>query len=70
MKVSIFPELEVSRTKMSEISLNTVENVDEVEQKSLLITCAAKLHRYHWVTLHFLYFLRKDFPKIPPTPFY
>ena len=53
---------------MSEISINTVENIDEVEQKSLLITCAAKLHRYYWVTVHFLDFHRKDFPKVSPTP--
>ena len=51
---------------MSEISINTVENIDEVEQKSLLITCTAKSHRCNGVTLHFLDFHQKDFPKIPP----
>ena len=39
-----------SCTKMSEISINTVERVDEVEQKCLLITCTTKLHRYHFIT--------------------
>ena len=33
-----------SWTKMSEISINTVGKIDEVEQKNLLITCTAKLY--------------------------
>ena len=32
---------------MSEISENTAENIDEVEQISLLITCNTKLHKYY-----------------------
>ena len=39
---------------MSEISMNTVENIDEVEQISLLTTCTTRLHRSYRVTLHFL----------------
>ena len=52
---------------MSEISINTVENIDEVEQIILLTTCTTKLHRYYRVTLHFLDFHQKNFPDIP-TP--
>ena len=52
---------------MSEISLNTVENIGEVEQISLLTTCTTKLHIHYKVTLH--YFLQKEIPKIP-LPFY
>ena len=51
---------------MSEISINTVENIDEIEQIFLLITCTTKLHRYYRVTLHFLDFHQKKFPEIPP----
>ena len=47
---------------MSEISINTVENIDEVEQKSLLITCTKKLQRYYRVTLHFLDFRKFHHP--------
>ena len=38
---------------MSEISINAVENIDEIEQIFLLITCTTKLDRYYRVTLHF-----------------
>ena len=51
-----FPKVAQGCTKMSEISVNTVENIDEVEQKSFLNTCTTKLHRYYRVTLHLLYF--------------
>ena len=51
---------------MSEIFINTVENIDEVEQIILLTTCTTKLHRYYRVTLHFLDFHQKNFPEIPP----
>ena len=52
-----FPNiLRLSWTKMSEISMNTVENIDEVDQISLLTTCNTKLHRSYRVTLHFLQF--------------
>ena len=34
--------------------MNTVENIDEVEQISLLTTCTTRLHRSYRVTLHFL----------------
>ena len=54
---------------MSEISINTVENIDEIDQIILLTTCATKLHRYYRVTLHFLDFHQKNFPEIPPPPF-
>ena len=35
--------------KMSETTINTVENIDEVGQRSLLTTCTTKLHRYYRV---------------------
>ena len=54
---------------MSEISLNTVENIDEVEQIILLTTCTTKLHRYYMVTLHLLDFHKHFFPKFQPPPF-
>ena len=53
---------------MSEISINTVENIAEVEQIILLTTCTTKLHSYYRVTLHFFYFHQKNFPEIPPAP--
>ena len=53
-------------TKMSKISINTEVNIDEVEQKTLLTICTTKLHRYYRVTLHFLDFHQKIFPKITP----
>ena len=40
---------------MSEISINTVENIDEIDQIILLTTCTTKLHSYYRVTLHFFY---------------
>ena len=46
---------------MSEISKNTVENIDEVEQISLLTICTTKLHRYCRVTLYFWDFHQKKF---------
>ena len=54
---------------MSEISINTVENIDEIDQIILLTTCTTKLHRYYRVTLHFLDFQQKNSPEIPPPPF-
>ena len=48
-------------TKMSEISINTLENIDEVDQIILLTTCTTKLHRYYRITLHFLDFHQKIF---------
>ena len=54
---------------MSEISMNTVKNIDEVEQINLLTTSTTKLHRYYRVTLHFLDFHQKNFPEIPTPPF-
>ena len=39
---------------MSEISVNTVENIDEVEQIIFLTTCTTKLLRCYRVTLHSL----------------
>ena len=59
-----------------EISVNTEENIAEVEQKSLLTNCTTKLLRYYGVTLHFLDFHQKKILKIPPplllnpSPFY
>ena len=50
---------------MSEISISTVENIDEVEQLILLTTCTTKLHRYYRVTLHSLDFQQKKIPEIP-----
>ena len=56
--------------------MNTVENIDEVEQIILLTTCTTKLHRYYRVTLHFLNFYQNFFlkiqlsPSINPQPFY
>ena len=52
---------------LSEISINKVENIDEVEQKSLLTTCTTKLHRYYKVTLYILDFHRNFLSKIPPS---
>ena len=51
---------------MSEISINTVENIDEIVQIILLTTYTTKLQRYYRVTLHILDFHRKFFPEIPP----
>ena len=65
-----FPKIfRAKLNKRSEISINTVKNIYEVEQKSLLVTFTAKWHRYYGVSLHFLDFHRKDFPKIQPTLF-
>ena len=44
-----------------QISINTVENIDEVDQIIFLTTCTTKLHRYYRVTLHFLDFQQKNF---------
>ena len=46
---------------MSEISINTVENIAEVEQIILLTTCTTKLHSYYRVTLHFFLCSQKNF---------
>ena len=54
---------------MSEKPINTVENIDKVEQISLITTCTTRIHRYYGVTLHFYGFSPKKFPKIP-RPFY
>ena len=51
---------------MSEISMNAEENIDEVEQKSLLTTFTTKLHRYYRDTIHFLDFHQKKFLETPP----
>ena len=53
-------------TKISKIFINTEVNIDEVEQKTLLTICTTKLHRCYRVTLHFLDFHQKRFPKSPP----
>ena len=50
--------------------MNTVENIDEVEQIILLTTCTTQLHRYHRLPYFFLDFHQKDFTEIPPPPFY
>ena len=55
---------------MSEISINTVENIDEIDQIILLTTFTTKLHRYYRVTLHFLDFHQQVFPQILSPPFY
>ena len=69
--LTVFPKVSrPSWTKMSEISIKTVENIDEIDQIILLTTCTTKLHRYYRVTLHFLDFHQKNFPEIPPPPFY
>ena len=46
---------------MSEISRDTSETINEVEQIILLTTCTTKSHRYYRVTLHFLDFQQKKF---------
>ena len=64
----IFPDFSrPSWTKISEISINAVANINEVEQISLLFTCITKLHRYCRVTLHFFGFSPKNFLKILPS---
>ena len=55
---------------MSEISINTVENIDEIDQIILLTTYTTKLHIYYRVTLHFFDFHQKKFPEIPPLFYY
>ena len=37
-------------TKMSEICINIVKNIDEVEQIDLITICNTKVHRYISVT--------------------
>ena len=54
---------------MSEISINTVENITEVEQIILLTTCTTKVHRYYRVTLQFLDFHQKTLRKFHTNPF-
>ena len=53
---------------MCEISISTVENIDEVEQISLQTTCSTKLYRYYRVTLNFLVFTKKNFRKFHLQP--
>ena len=68
--LTVFPKFSrPSWTKMSEISINTVENIDEIDQIILLTTCTTKLHRYYRVTLHFLDFHQQVFPQISSPPF-
>ena len=56
---------------MSEISINTVENNDEIDQIILLTTCTTQLHRYYRVTLLFLDFHQnKKKSENFPSPFY
>ena len=62
--LTVFPKLSrPSWTKMSEISINTVENIDEIDQITLLTICTTKLHRCYSVTLHFLIFTKNFFRK-------
>ena len=53
-----------SWTKMSEISKNTVENINAIDQ-IILTFCTTNLHRYHRVTLYFWDFHQKKFHEIP-----
>ena len=55
---------------MSKIYLCTEENIDEVEQISLLTPCTTKLH-LDIIRLPYLFwiFLENTFPKISNTPF-
>ena len=67
---TIFPKISRPRwTKMSEISLNIVENIDEDTQKSLLITCTTKLHNIIWSTYIFSIFTKKISWNSTPPPF-
>ena len=62
----IFPKFSrPSSTKMSEISINTVKYIDEVEQKNFLTTCTTKLCRFYRVSLHCFDF-RQKIPRMPP----
>ena len=54
---------------MSEISIDTVEKIDEGEQKSLLTTYTTKLLSFYRVTLYFLSFHKKIYENSTP-PFY
>ena len=50
--LAIFPKLYAKWDKNEwNIYIDKEENVDEVEQKSLLTTCITKLHRYYRVIL-------------------
>ena len=63
----IFPKFSrPSSTKMSEISINTVKYIDEVEQKNLLTTCTTKLCRFYRVSLHCFDFRQKKFRECHP----
>ena len=60
---------------MSKKPINTVKNIDEVEQISLFTTgdYSTKSHRFYRVTLHFLDFHQNIFSKIPTSlllPYY
>ena len=50
---------------MSEISINTVENINKIDQIIFLTTFATKLDRHYTVTLHFLDFHKLPFSKSP-----
>ena len=54
---------------MSEISINTEENINEVEQKSLLTTCTTTLLRYDKGYPTFFGFSPKRFSEISTLPF-
>ena len=56
-----YPVSFFANPEMSEISINTVENINEIDQTILLTTCTKKLHRYYRVALHSLDFHRKFF---------
>ena len=57
----IFPKFSrPSWTKMNEISVSTVENIDGVEQINLLTSCTTKLHRFYPI---FFGFSQKHFPQ-------
>ena len=63
-----FPKIFLA--KLSEISIITMEIIDEVQQISLRTTCTTKLHRYYRVNLHFLDFHQNIFPEIPLPLYY
>ena len=64
----IFPTFSrPSLRKMSEISINTVENFGQVKQISLLTTCTTKLHRYHGVKQHIFAYSNLNFREFHPT---
>ena len=65
----IFPKFSgQSLTKMSEIPIDTVKNIDKVEQICLLTTCTTKLLSYY--TPPFLGFSPKKISENSILPFY